>query len=42
MSLKAVVIAFAIVVGMGVAVGTIFSPTTVAAGQNDDCNGCRK
>jgi hypothetical protein len=36
--MKAVVIAFAIAIGMGVSVGTILLPTGVAAGQ--DCNGC--
>jgi hypothetical protein len=42
MRLKVVILAFAMAIGMGVAVGTIFSPTPVTAGPVDDCNGCRK
>ncbi len=40
MRLKAVILAFAIAIGMGVAVGTVFAPTTVAAGPKPDCPGC--
>jgi hypothetical protein len=40
--MKVVILAFAMAIGMGVAVSTIVSPTPVAAGPADDCNGCRK